>query len=1045
MDTPQQFVRDLLSTIDELWSPEYAGRETLAHFMTQPGWLIARCADHPYHSMMTATLERLRARYPGDTLGALAADLYFRTGHRKAQEARARDLDMQKRLSEQAGNLLQVLSGLSDGGIQGGLSRLNASGLRTTLRLLREGQSFRQAHQEGERRRRLSGLRLVSVLNAVIVEYAPPDILGRIAAHLRNLTEALSEKAKSIGCIGFTGHPMLQDCLNLLVGLKSSPELFGLLEELNPVPPWHSGNDWTCLVHQGDVRVTNTSTQTWHSGNDWTYLVHDAAEPFLGLLRNLSAYGALDYEIFQHIARLIPYTFMDDTAYMWERNSSVISEAFSQQLEAYRQRLIAEVAPHLSEKNCHVILAYRGILRGASWLLLAARLHTARQLKDLVGVGGPDSPRTVEQAVIRIARAEDIEPASGEERQQLLAQLREFPQATLKALFGVATHARRLLCEALDWQEALPLVMLVEEFAARRFPSAPYGERISMDVPNSTDPLSGVLDVVAVRGALECVPEAVAQEMLALLCKAKAGVENTAMLVRAAGGWNRAAVEQGLKRNGQVSIKAYGLLPLTRGEDEVLERYLRLQKIARVGNAFIPGRRATHAAAVQAALANLAQVAGYTDAAHLEWAMEMKVVQDMALTERMWTAGEYRWSVALDGIEAAIRVTRAGRTLKSIPKEVRANAGYQEAKEAVTRLREHISRLRRGLLERLLVTGEMLTPEELSRLLRLPTARTLLSRLILRSEDGVMGLLEADEMALCGLDNSLHPIVAPVMVAHPYHLFQSGMLADWQREIVHRRIVQPVKQAFRELYVLTPAEQETRTYSRRFAGRTIDGAMTTGLLASRGWRVRRHDEAYAYKIFPGLRAVFTLPHNAHYLGEPSSEATIDEISFEPYGPSSPYASQAEHARIPLELVSPLIFSEVMRDADLVVAVAGRAGGTYLSNEIYTRVGELVRALLDELGLQGVTVDRHYAYVQGKLACYRVHLGSAAIHIEPGSYLCIVPDRWGQTHERLFLPFVDDANSKISEVISKILLLLSDDQIKDESILRQIRSQHPQTL
>jgi hypothetical protein len=582
-------------------------------------------------------------------------------------------------------------------------------------------------------------------------------------------------------------------------------------------------------------------------------------------------------------------------------------------------------------------------------------------------------------------------------------------------------------------------VALVEELAARRFPFAPYGERISADVPNSTDPLSGVLDVAAVRGALARVPANLAQEMLAQLCKAKAGVENSAMLVRAVGGWNSAAVEQGLKRYGQVSIKAYGLLPLTRGEDETLERYLRLQKIARAGNAFILGRRATHAAAVQAALANLAQVAGYADAAHVEWAMEMKVVQGMALTGREWTAGEYRWSVMLDGIEATISVMRSGRTLKSVPKEVRASAGYQEAKEAVARLREHVGRLRRGLLERLLATGETLTPEELSRLLRQPTARTMLSRLILRSEDGVLGLLDADEMALRALDDSLHPITAPVTIAHPYHLFQAGTLADWQREIVHRRIVQPVKQAFRELYVLTPAEQETRTYSRRFAGHTVDGAITIGLLAGRGWRVRRHDEAYAYKIFPGLRAVFTLPHNAHYLGEPSSQATIDEISFEPYGPSSPYASQAEHARVPLELVPPLIFSEVMRDADLVVAVAGRTGGTYLSNEIYARVGELVRALLDDLGLQGVTVDRHYAYVQGKLAHYRVHLGSATIHIEPGSYLCIVPERWGHTHERLFLPFADDANSKISEVISKILLLLADDQIKDESILRQIRS------
>jgi hypothetical protein len=38
-----------------------------------------------------------------------------------------------------------------------------------------------------------------------------------------------------------------------------------------------------------------------------------------------------------------------------------------------------------------------------------------------------------------------------------------------------------------------------------------------------------------------------------------------------------------------------------------------------------------------------------------------------------------------------------------------------------------------------------------------------------------------------------------------------------------------------------------------------------------------------------------------------------------------------------------------------------------------------------------------------------------------------------------LPFSDAGDTKISEVISKIFLLLRDDQIKDETILQQIKS------
>jgi hypothetical protein len=45
---------------------------------------------------------------------------------------------------------------------------------------------------------------------------------------------------------------------------------------------------------------------------------------------------------------------------------------------------------------------------------------------------------------------------------------------------------------------------------------------------------------------------------------------------------------------------------------------------------------------------------------------------------------------------------------------------------------------------------------------------------------------------------------------------------------------------------------------------------------------------------------------------------------------------------------------------------------------------------------------------------------------------------GKRAGAVFLPFADEGDSKISEVISKILLLASDDTVKDPSILSQIR-------
>jgi hypothetical protein len=51
----------------------------------------------------------------------------------------------------------------------------------------------------------------------------------------------------------------------------------------------------------------------------------------------------------------------------------------------------------------------------------------------------------------------------------------------------------------------------------------------------------------------------------------------------------------------------------------------------------------------------------------------------------------------------------------------------------------------------------------------------------------------------------------------------------------------------------------------------------------------------------------------------------------------------------------------------------------------------------------------------------------------------VPDGFAKGRERVFLPFAAEEDAKVSEIVSKVLLLANDHPIKDESILRQIRA------
>ena len=130
----------------------------------------------------------------------------------------------------------------------------------------------------------------------------------------------------------------------------------------------------------------------------------------------------------------------------------------------------------------------------------------------------------------------------------------------------------------------------------------------------------------------------------------------------------------------------------------------------------------------------------------------------------------------------------------------------------------------------------------------------------------------------------------------------------------------------------------------------------------------------------------------------------------------------------------------MRDLDLVVSVAHRGG---VAPEATASTVEMRATLLREtcelLGLANVEVKGSHAIIQGTLGQYSVHLGSAGVMLLPGTFLPIVAVH-SQHRGRLFLPFADD-DPRSAEVMSKVLLLARDREIRDPNILDWIRAGH----
>ncbi|WP_027941224.1 DUF4132 domain-containing protein [Amycolatopsis taiwanensis] len=500
-------------------------------------------------------------------------------------------------------------------------------------------------------------------------------------------------------------------------------------------------------------------------------------------------------------------------------------------------------------------------------------------------------------------------------------------------------------------------------------------------------------------------------------------------LVSAVMGWNRAEVLKRVKHNALQGIAAFGMLPLA-PDETVLDRYLALRESAKKGAKLGPNRRHSHAAAISVALDHLAQVAGARDASRLEWDCEARIATENPTEAEI---GDYRIALRFDGADPAVTVSRAGKALKSVPAAVRSDPGYQELRKHQERLRGQARRMRTGLVERLVSTSATLAPDELARLRSLPAGAAMLPTLLWQDQAGVLDLL--DQVDTTG----------PVTAVHPVELHERGVLAHWQAEIVRRRLRQPVKQAFRELYVLTPAEREAGDKSRRFAGQTVNGKVANQLLAGRGWFTHSQYDYHQATRAAGDGLIAALRCDFHgYFG--MGDVLVGEVCFLADAHRGPgrYGAPGGSGNVggtpvPLADVPPAVFSEVMRDLDLVVSVAGTDPESYLSPAQAASRAQVLAALISDLGLARVTVEGHSAVVRGTRATYRVHLTSGSIHVDPGGYLCVVPASFGaKAHRRLFLPFADE-DRMTSIILSKVLLLAEDEKISDPSILAQLDS------
>ncbi len=423
------------------------------------------------------------------------------------------------------------------------------------------------------------------------------------------------------------------------------------------------------------------------------------------------------------------------------------------------------------------------------------------------------------------------------------------------------------------------------------------------------------------------------------------------------------------------------------------------------------------------------------------------------------SVGDYSAVVALSPLDVSLSWVNAdGKALKSVPKPVRDQHGEvlkslrSRVKDIDGARKSTVARLEAGWLDGL----DWDLADWRSSIDGHPVRRQIARALIWQvAQEGAPVVGMPVDTGWIGQDGT--PVRMPdegrISLWHPLDSDPETVLA-WRRLILKRGLTQPIKQAHREVYVLTDAERRTEVYSNRFAAHILRQHQFKALCDARGWRfdlMGAHFDGHntPQRKIPSreLIAEYTVEvveGGATEMGIATHVAT-DQLCF----------LDGDYNRVPLIEVPPIVFSELMRDVDLFVAVSSVANdpnwtdggpdgqfGHYWQNFAFgdlTQSAETRKQLLEDL-LPSLAIgdscriDGNFLIVKGSWYEYAIHLGSSNIQIRPSNrYLCIVPGH--SQKQQVRLPFAGD--TRLSVILSKAYMLIEDHKITDQTILSQL--------
>lgn len=446
--------------------------------------------------------------------------------------------------------------------------------------------------------------------------------------------------------------------------------------------------------------------------------------------------------------------------------------------------------------------------------------------------------------------------------------------------------------------------------------------------------------------------------------------------------------------------------------------------------------------------------------------LEDQLVEDCSLDAGTYSVdvGRYSVTIAIKNNAVAERWSLNGRQFKSVPAEVKASyaSDFKKVRDHVRRIQLTVG-VQRQRLDQMFrrerkFTWRYFAKFYLSHGLLGVLARDLIWNVETNGVISTYGFINGCWATLKGevlaeQDDNV------VTLWHPL-LATDEEVGCWQNIFLHGERQQPIRQLYREVHRITDAERITRTYSNRMAGHILRQHQFGSLTKVRGWNYSLQVSADSGSLgeiaslrlpFYDLKAEFFIPQVQSGFPVAVASGVLSYVSTD----AIRFLDLRTEAARNLVDIPPIIFSEVMRDCELFVGVAGIAsdetwhdrGGhpVFVNYWEMASVAELSeREKMRKVVLQNLivsppyasacTIEDRYLMVRGKLHQYKIHIGSGHVRTEPGfRFICIVPS--GIPPKTLFLPF--DGDHTLAIILSKIHLLMHDDQITDPKILSQL--------